>query len=120
MWPAAGNGRRGRDTATFAVRLIALLLQVGGLPAQERQVEVGDITVFADQRHVALGTALAEAAGQPHEWLGFGRLDVGRILLVLANDRGDFQRLSRGRLPGWGAGATISGGRLVIIRLDAG
>ena len=83
-------------------------------------MEVGDITVFADQRHVALGTALAEAAGQPHEWLGLGRLDVGRIVLVLANDRADFQRLSRGRLPGWGAGATISGGRLVIIRLDAG
>ena len=76
--------------------------------------------MFADPNHIALGIALAEAAGLPHNWLGFERPDVGRVVLMLANDRADFQRLSRGRLPGWGAGATISGGRVIIIRLDAG
>lgn len=78
------------------------------------------MTVFADQKHVSLGTALAEAAEQPHDWIGFGRLDLGRLYLVLANDRAEFQRVSRGRLPGWGAGATFAGGRMVIIRLDGG
>lgn len=90
------------------------------MPQPERRIEVGEITVFADQGNAALGTALAEAASQPHEWLGLGRVDTGPLLLILAKDREDFQRWSRGRLPGWGAGATFSGGRVVIIRLDAG
>ena len=86
----------------------------------ERRIEVGEITVFADRTHVALGTALAEAASPPHDWAGFGRLDLGRLLLILASDRADFARWSRGRTPGWSAGATLSGSRVVIIRLDAG
>ena len=90
------------------------------MPQSERRIEVGDITVFADQKHAALGTALADAAAPPHEWLGLGRIDPGPLLLILANDAADFQRWSRGRSPGWGAGATFPGSHVVIIRLDAG
>lgn len=85
-----------------------------------RRIDVGDITVYADPAHAALGTGLAEAASAQHNWLGLGRLDTGRLLLIVANDRTDFTRWSRGRLPSWGAGAAFPGSRVVIIRLDAG
>jgi hypothetical protein len=97
-----------------------LLAQVAAAPLQERQINVGDITVYADAAHAALGTGLAEAAAVPHEWMGLGRLDPGRLLLIVANDRADFVRWSRGRVPSWGAGAAFPGSHLVIIRLDAG
>jgi hypothetical protein len=86
----------------------------------ERRIDVGEIAVYADPAHAALGTSLAEAAEVPHQWLGLGRLDPGRLLLILANDRAGFTRWSRGRLPSWGAGAAFPGSRVVIIRLDAG
>ncbi len=85
-----------------------------------REIDVGDISVYADSAHAALGAGLAEAASVPHEWLGLGRLDAGRLRLILANDRADFARWSHGRLPSWGAGAAFTGRGVVIIRLDAG
>ena len=81
---------------------------------------MGDITVLADRPNLALGTALAEAASVPHDWLGLGRVDAGPLVLVLARDRDEFTRWSHGRLPSWGAGATFPGSRAIIIRLDAG
>ncbi len=63
---------------------------------------------------------MAEAASPPHDWIGLGRLDLGRLLLIVARDRVDFARWSQGRTPAWGAGATFYGSRVVIIRLDAG
>lgn len=56
----------------------------------------------------------------PHDWLGLGRLDAGRLLIIVANDRADFTRWSRGRLPSWGAGAAFTSRGVVILRLDAG
>lgn len=96
------------------------MLQVAAAPGPERRIDVGDVTVLADRSNVALGTALAEAASVPHDWLGLGRVDAGPLVLILARDRAEFTRWSHGRLPSWGAGATFTGSRLVIIRLDAG
>ena len=96
------------------------MLQVTTAPAPERRIDVGDITVLADRRNLSLGTALAEAASAPHDWLGLGRMDAGPLVLILARDRAEFTRWSRGRLPSWGAGVTFPGSRVVIIRLDAG
>ena len=95
-------------------------MQVTPAPAPERRIDVGDITVLADRRNLSLGTALAEAASAPHDWLGLGRMDAGPLVLILARDRAEFTRWSRGRLPSWGAGVTFPGSRVVIIRLDAG
>jgi hypothetical protein len=120
MQHIAGHGRPGRSAATFPVCLIALLLQVGGAPPPQRRIDVGEITVYADPAHTALGTGLAEAAAVPHQWLGLGRFDAGHLLLIVANDRADFARWSHGRLPSWGAGAAFPASRVVIIRLDAG
>ena len=96
------------------------MLQGSIAPLPERRIEVGDITVFTDKDHVALGTALAEAASEPHEWVGLGRVDAGPLTLVLARNQAEFSRWSRGRLPSWGAGATLAGSKVVMIRLDAG
>lgn len=97
-----------------------MLLQVAGSQLPERRVDVGEITVYADRAHAALGTNLAEAASVPHDWLGLGRLDAGQLLIIVANDRADFKRWSRGRLPEWGAGAAFPARGVVILRLDAG
>lgn len=83
-------------------------------------MEVGDVTAFADQNRLALATSLAEAADVPHEWIGLGRLDAGRLLLFVADNQRELQEWSRGRSPGWGAGITFSGSRVVMIRADLG
>jgi hypothetical protein len=93
---------------------------VGVGPMPERRIDVGDITVLADRPNLVLGTALAEVASAPHNWLGLGRVDAGPLVLVLAKDRAEFARWTRGRVPSWGAGATFPGSRVVLIRLDAG
>ena len=86
----------------------------------ERRIDVGDVTVYADPAHAILGTGLAEAAAVPHEWLGLGRFDVGRLLIIVADNQTDFVRWSHGRLPSWGAGVAFPTSHVVIIRLDAG
>ncbi len=93
-----------------------------GLPPQVpvERIQVGDIAVLVDSQHAALGTALAQAAAVPHDWLGIGRVDAGRLVLVIADNRAAFSEWSRGRVPAWGAGVTFPGSHVVIIRLDAG
>ncbi|MES2125547.1 MAG: hypothetical protein V4503_12750, partial [Gemmatimonadota bacterium] len=81
---------------------------------------MGEITVLVDRKYAALGTALAEAAERPRNWLGLGRLDLGPLVLVMAADTTAFGGWSRGRVPSWGAGLTLPGSRLVVIRMDAG
>ncbi len=75
---------------------------------------------MVDSKHAALGTALAQAASVPHDWLGIGRVDAGRLVLVIADNRAAFSEWSHGRVPAWGAGVTFPGSHVVIIRLDAG
>ncbi|MGH7593122.1 MAG: peptidase MA family metallohydrolase [Gemmatimonadales bacterium] len=99
---------------------MTVLLQIVATPMPEQRIVIGDITVLADRPNLALGTALAEAASEPHDWLGLGRIDAGPLLLILARDRAEFVRWSHGSLPSWGAGATFPGSHLVLIRLDAG
>lgn len=93
-------------------------IRTGSMP--DARIDVGDITVLGDRPNLALGTSLADAASVPHTWIGIGRVDAGPLVLVLAHDREEFARWSRGRLPSWGAGATFPSSRLVFIRLDAG
>ena len=111
----------GRSATTFAVWLIAVA-------AADRHRSDARAADRCRRHHgpgrssatCVLGTALAEAAGAPHDWLGLGRVDAGPLVLVLARDRAEFARWSHGRVPSWGAGATFPGSRVVIIRLDAG
>ena len=81
---------------------------------------VGDVTVITDNAHVTLATSLAEAASEPHDWIGIGRVDAGPLMIVLARNTSEFERWSRGRLPSWGAGAAFPDSRVIIIRLDGG
>ena len=84
------------------------------------RLEVGEVTVLVARKHAALGTALAEAAGPAHNWLGLGPRDLGPLVLVVVPDTAAFRLWSRGRVPSWGAGLTLPGSRLVVIRIDAG
>ncbi|MES2307077.1 MAG: hypothetical protein V4558_16360 [Gemmatimonadota bacterium] len=86
----------------------------------ELRIEVGDVTVLVDRKHAALGTELGEAAGRVRDWFGLGRLDLGELVLVVVADTGAFGGWSRGRVPAWGAGLTLPGSRLVVVRVDAG
>jgi len=81
---------------------------------------VGRVTVVAWPAQAALATALAEVADRPAVWLGLGRRDLGALRLVVAPDSARFREYTRGRLPGWGAGAAFPGGRTIVLRADAG
>ncbi|HEX3928306.1 MAG TPA: hypothetical protein VHW65_09915 [Gemmatimonadales bacterium] len=75
---------------------------------------------MADSANAALGASLGDAAAVPHDWLALGRQSVGPLVIMLAQDRAEFTRWSRGRLPSWSGGATFPGSHLIIIRKDAG
>lgn len=68
----------------------------------------------------ALAAGLAEVADREVAWLGLGRLDLGELRLVVTPDSARFREFTRGRLPGWGAGAAYPGGRTIVLRADAG
>lgn len=76
--------------------------------------------VVAWPRQEALATALADAADQPITWLGLGRRDLGPLRLIVAPDSVEFREFTRGRLPGWSAGAAFPRGRTVVLRADGG
>ena len=116
----ASDGCRWRYAATFLVYLISLLALQGAPPQAGWRIEVGEITALMDRDKATLGTSLAEAAEHTREWAGLGRVDLGRLTLVLARDRAAFAAWSHGSVPDWGAGATLPGSRVVLIRLDAG
>jgi len=68
----------------------------------------------------ALAAGLADIADRPIDWPGLGRRDLGELRLVVTPDAEHFRQYTRGRLPGWGAGAAFPGGRTIVLRADAG
>jgi len=77
------------------------------------------VTVIAWPSTEALAVNLAELADRPAAWPGLGVRDPGDLRLVVAPDSATFQAFTRGRLPGWGAGAAFPGGRTIVLRADA-
>ncbi len=67
-----------------------------------------------------MAVGLAEIADRPGAWPGLGSRDLGEIRLVITPDSQAFRDFTRGRLPGWGAGAAFPGGRTIVLRADAG
>jgi hypothetical protein len=84
------------------------------------RLQVGTITVMTPANKIDIGTALGQAADQPHEWLGLGRVDAGELTIAVAPDAASFARWSRGRAPTWGAGLMFPGAHLIVVRLDGG
>jgi len=83
-------------------------------------VQVGDVTVVAPEDRVALGIALGELADRTVSWPGLGERAPGPVRLMLVPDQAAFDRISRGRLPSWGAGLAFPGTGTVVVRADAG
>lgn len=83
-------------------------------------VSVGRVTAVAWPAQAALAVGLAEVADQPGPWPGLGSRDLGELRLVVVADSQAFREFTRGRLPGWGAGAAFPGGRTIVLRADAG
>ncbi len=97
-----------------------LAAQTPRAPDAMVRIEVGDVIVLAEPRHAALGSALADIASTPREWLGLGRVEVGPLTLAVVPDRAAFARASQGRIPDWGAGFTFPDARMIVIRADGG
>ncbi|HKP28088.1 MAG TPA: hypothetical protein VJU15_01710 [Gemmatimonadales bacterium] len=74
---------------------------------------------MAPRASMALGLALAEQADRTAQWPGIGRREPGPIRLMVAPDAQAFMRVSGGRVPSWGVGLAIPGGRAIVIRADA-
>lgn len=74
---------------------------------------------MAPRSAMSLAVALAEQADRPMDWPGIGRRGSGPIQLMVAPDAEAFTRVSRGRVPRWGVGLAIPGGRAIVVRADA-
>ncbi len=95
----------------------------GGIPPVQSdlvRLQIGTITVITPASKVDIGTALGQAADQPHDWLGLGRMDVGQLTIAVAPDSATFARWSSGRAPAWGAGLMLPAAHLIVVRLDGG
>lgn len=82
-------------------------------------VQVGEVTVVAPAEQMSLAIALGEAADRPMTWPGLGLQPQRPIRLMVVADQEAFDRVSRGRLPSWGAGLAFPASRTVVIRADA-
>ncbi len=98
---------------------LLLLLAIQAVSAPE-SAQVGRVMVQAWPARMSLALALADAADAPADWPGLGRRDPGPLRLLVAGNQAEFERLSRGRLPGWGAGIAMPGVRTIVVRADAG
>ena len=81
-------------------------------------VQVGSVTVIAPPERRGFAVALAEQAGRPVDWPGLGRRVPPPFTLVLAADSASLARMTRGQIPGWGAGVTFPDARAIILRAD--
>lgn len=84
----------------------------------QRAIQVGRVTVVASPAYQSMAAALAEGAERPRLWPGLGRREPPPFVLVLADDSIAMARLSHGRAPGWGAGATFPGASTILLRAD--
>ena len=75
--------------------------------------------MFARERHLALGIALAERADRTHRFIGLGDWRPQGLRLFVLEDETAVRRLSRNRIPDWGVGLAIPSARTVAIRIDA-
>ncbi|HEX5003731.1 MAG TPA: hypothetical protein VFV65_00340 [Gemmatimonadales bacterium] len=78
------------------------------------------MTVIAWPAQAAMAAGLAELADRQSTWPGLGQRDLGELRLVVAPDSATFGEFTRGRLPGWGAGAAFPARRTIVLRADAG
>ncbi len=87
------------------------------LPQQPSVVNVGSVTVvyWSDE---ATAIALAELADRGGPWPGIPQPPPQRIRLVLATNDAQFDSITAGRLPEWGAAAAYPGSRTIVLQVD--
>ena len=74
----------------------------------------------AAPRDLDLAVALAEQADRPATWYRLGRRSLGPLVLVVVRGQSQFDGISRGRVPNWGAGLALPAARFIVIRADGG
>ncbi|MGZ8398042.1 MAG: peptidase MA family metallohydrolase [Gemmatimonadales bacterium] len=92
-----------------------------GLAAHQGEptaVRLGQVTVVTWPGQRSLGLELARRAGRPTEWPGLGRRTPGPLQLIVVPDGSQFDSLSSGRAPEWGAGIALPGARTILLRAD--
>ena len=72
----------------------------------------------AAPRDLNLAVALADQADRPATWYRLGRRSLGPLRLVVVRGQSEFDGMSRGRVPSWGAGLTLPAARFIVIRAD--
>lgn len=79
---------------------------------------MGQVTAYATAPHLDLAAALADLADRPAAWPGLGVRDAGPLRLIVVADSHAFGAVTRGRVPGWGAGVALPGARVIVLRAD--
>jgi Peptidase MA superfamily len=91
---------------------------LAALQGEPTAVRVGQVTVVTWPGQRSLGMELARRAGRPTEWPGLGRRTPGPLQLIVVPDGSQFDSLSSGRAPEWGAGIALPGARTILLRAD--
>jgi hypothetical protein len=100
--------------------LLSMMLGNGlaALQGEPTAVRVGQVTVVTWPGQRSVGIELARRAGRPTEWPGLGRRTPGPLQLIVVPDGSQFDSLSSGRAPEWGAGIALPGARTILLRAD--
>jgi hypothetical protein len=91
---------------------------LAALQGEPTAVRVGQVTVVTWPGQRSVGIELARRAGRPTEWPGLGRRTPGPLQLIVVPDGSQFDSLSSGRAPEWGAGIALPGARTILLRAD--
>ena len=120
--PAARAGQRGRGGATVFGGLVLLLLSLQAPPPPTwEQVQVGRVTLTAPRSgDAARPRARRSRPIAPRVWPGYRPPGAGTHPAHRSRPTPQaFAKLSGGRVPSWGVGLAMPGGRAIVVRADA-
>ncbi len=77
---------------------------------------VGHVSVVYWTGSEASATRLGELAARMNRWPGISRPSPAPVRLILASDDGQFDSLTAGRIPEWGAAAAFPATRTIVVK----
>jgi MYXO-CTERM domain-containing protein len=78
-------------------------------------VQVGRVTAVYWEGGEAAAVALAEMASEDQRWPGIAARSERPLRIILVSSDAQFDSLTRGRVPSWGAAATFPASRTIIL-----
>lgn len=95
---------------------VCLAAGIAVLQGGPEAIQVGRVTAIYWPGDEGIAAALAELADRAYQWPGIGTYAPDEMRLIVTRGH-TFDSLTAGRIPGWGAGAALTGSNTIVVRL---